>query len=237
MRGLVSIRRRVWIALMMGAASGELASVAGCGGLPPSVYTPVSATADTALFRVVVQSIPTLPKVPSRVDPRMLRADQELHGIEPNPHGSVRGSRAEFERMMPRSIFFPDSTHLVPLPARVLRLRADVLRRLGVQETDALADVRCPGATAEWLDKSPCPREGQYRSAIMAEAQERGAYWPGVVDERESGRAAGHWTVRVTERTMTEEGSATTAVDYVLARDPATRAWRLVKRVSLVIVE
>jgi hypothetical protein len=196
--------------------------------------------ADTALFRLVVQAIPTLPRVPVRVDPRVLRVDQELHGNEPRHDGDLHVSLDELRRLIPQSIFFPDSTDLVRVPRRVLRMRSRVLRDLGVRETNALHDAGCPGVLVPirpGRDTSACSRDGQFTSAILSEPREGGAYWPGVIDERAAGKERGEWTIRVTERGMDPTGSATDAVDYVVRRDVATRRWRLVKRVGLIIVE
>jgi hypothetical protein len=213
----------------------------GCAGPrhpAPASVDPAAIAADTALFAAVVRAIPALPKVPVRVDPRVLRGRQELYRPEARPAGDLSITRAELDRLVPRDVFFPDSTALVPVDARMLRLRSAVLSARGIAETDALRDARCPGAGVEpGRDRSACPREGQFTSAILAEPRPGGAYWPGVVDEREAGRGRGEWTVRVTERTMTPAGTSTGAADYVLVRDRETRRWRFVKRVLLLVLD
>jgi hypothetical protein len=146
-------------------------------------------------------------------------------------------------RLVPVDIIAPTATSLAKESPDVIRRRRDVLRQLGVHETDALADALCPGALVyptpevkrRWA--AACPKGKQYVSVILSQPRPGGAYWPGFIDERASGRAKGQWTVRATRRTMTADGSSAAVYDYVAEPAADGKGWRIVKTVQLLITD
>lgn len=227
--------------------------VFGCGALGaanlPSSHSQATIAADTSLFSAVVDEIAARAHVavPVRVDPRVVR-----HEVLALPADSVF-TRAGAEsmtldpvalsRLVPVDIIAPTATSLAKEPPEVIRRRRNVLRQLGVQETDALVDALCPGALlpptpeVEQRRAAACPKGKQYVSVILSQSRPGGAYWPGFIDERVSGRAKGQWTVRATERTMTAHGSSAAVYDYVAEPAPDGKGWRIVKAVQLLLTD
>lgn len=160
---------------------------------------------DTSLFAAVVRSIERLPGRPLHVDPRPLRGDPGL--LEPS------------------------AAMLARVPPEQIQARAAVLDRLGVPETDAIADMACGvGNMRVQLDSMPASTPGcggrQRALSVITTLPFGAATGPAALDTV---------TVRVFETTVDPRFGSQSAWDHVLARDPRTGAWRLVRK-SLVSV-
>ncbi len=201
------------------------------------------AASDT-LFAEVVRASAAASASPIRVDPRPLRTGMDAKG------GEWLGGRADANdlaldsagvaELVPLDMIKPDSASLANVPDEMVRQRSRVLSRMGLVETDAMEDSRCPGIMlppGRKRDLTACPVAGQFTSVMLSMPRPGGAYWPGVVDEREEGRRQGHWTIRVVERSMEPRGSSTVVVDYVVEPKLDRHGWVVVKRVPLFVIE
>lgn len=238
---------KLWLA---GALFCILQSSAGCAPGSGGSHTvrspdPVAVAADTSLFAAVVrEALAWSPLL--RVDPRPLRS-----GINPARSDSVFARSGPetlmldadaVQQLVPLALLQPDSNSFARVPPEVIRARVAVLERLGVPQTDAVADARCrsgflPPAPGEPpRDFSGCPAEGQYRSAVFALPRPGGVYW-GKTDQRVKGLKKGYWTVRSTGRTMTPTGSSAGVAEYVVERTPGGIGWRMVEMVPVLVVD
>lgn len=224
------------------ACAGPIYAQSGTGG---------TVRPDTSLFSAVVHQLMerALVAVPIRVDSRTLR-----HEGSALPADSVfKRAGAEsmtldsmaLSRLVPVDLIAPTAMSLAKEPPEVIRRRRNVLKQLGVQETNALADALCPGALVfptpkpemERRRAASCPKGKRFVSVILSQPRPGGAYWPGFIDERASGRSKGQWTVRATQRTMTADGSSTAVYDYVAEPTPSGKGWKIVKAVQLLITD
>jgi hypothetical protein len=201
---------------------GLLAVLASCSAVRRSRGAPPTHEIDSALFAEVMRNLPDTQLIPMRVDPRPLANDPRLVSLHDLSALEIGG---------PVSTPFADTTEV--------RQRRQTLRRLGLEETDALRDLGCPGALAppsariDSLRRARCPTRG-YRSVAVALPRSGGPYWPNNVDERASYQDS-VYSMRVISRDMTPQGSAEHSSDFVFRRH-ADR-WRLVARKDLIIVE
>lgn len=240
--------KKLWLAgtlfcLLLGSA-GCLSGMSGSRAV--RTPDPVALAADTSLFAAVVREAMKWSPV-IRVDPRPLKS-----GINPANSDSVlaRGdpetlmlSADAVKQLVPMALLQPDSNSFARVPPEVIRTRLEVLERLGVPTTDAVADARCrsgflppvPGDPPR--DFSGCPAEGQYNSRVFSLPRPGGVYWPGRTDQRAEGLKKGYWTVRSTSRLMTPKGSSAGVHDYVVERTPGGKGWRVVETVPLLVVD
>lgn len=160
------------------------------------------------------------PGIGFRVDPRPLGAD-------------------------PRITAPTDST-LADVPESLIELRSTVLRRLGYETTDAVADFRCPGIDIpppglEPRHRPGCPESERYSSVAIGLPRRGGPYWPDAavvrgtvkvpdVDEREPGLSLDYWSVRVIHKGVYPTGGPHSVSDYVFRRDAHSGAWLFVER-------
>jgi hypothetical protein len=188
------------------------------------------AGADTSLLGAVLRHVVEGSGMPVRVDPRPLNPDPAL---------------VELKRSVAAAV--PDRVSSVrdPLAAttrRVLSRRSRVISRLGLREADAFSYPNCPGImfSAPVLNRverrpgNDCPAE-QFSAVIVSVPRAGGAYWPGNLDQRHA-TPRGAWSVRVITRDLGPLGASSGAYDYVAERD-RSGSWRIVKVVSLLIVE
>jgi|GEM_PF-6014363 len=171
---------------------------------PPSAVAPAAQT-DTSLFAAVVRAVDWSPDRPLHVDPRPL-----------NGGGTV---------------LEPSIEALAPLAPEAVRARASTLQRMGLPETDAIADMRCAtgnmrvqidsAGASPTVPRGPCKGRQPIQSVI--------ASLPSAAEpDGEAGTgASGEWVVRVFEISVSPRFGSYAAVDYRFARDPATGGWRL----------
>lgn len=220
------------VTLIVAAVTILSASCSGASYRGPEQGGPTAAISptDTAHFAAVVRALSEQTqreKSRLKVDPRPLRADPEImtlnrHVLEVAPLDPV------------------NQNPLAPAHGEILRRRVQVLNRLGAEQTDAFAGPRCPGVLVppEMADRSGCPKE-RMRLAILGLPRPGGAYRhrQQSAEAQEEERAKGLWAVRVLSHALYPEGSNWVAADYVIQRDPSTRAWRVVDVVMLFIAE
>lgn len=180
---------------------------------------------DTALFAAVVRAASREDLSRTRIDPRPLRSDTAVYipsEYQPVPEGAQRHP----------SVFADIS------PAR-LQQRREIVRRLGLQETDAAADMKCPGILtppSRIVDRSACPPVGRFVSVIFSLPRRPNA--PDQIRLDSAGlRADRTWIVRSSSRGMSAEGGSTLASDYFVTRESTNQAWRVAKVVGLIYIE
>lgn len=195
--------------------------------LGPGEAAPDTLLLAAVLHRLVEQS----GRVPVRIDPRPLRPDPAIVELAP-----------ALAQIVPEHVSTrPDP--LEPVGPAHLSALARVIERLGLRQGDAYGYPRCPGLLKLGppeirQDPRPlaeCP-PNPFRVVILALPRRGGAYLPGSrIDER-AGTPEGVWTVRVIGRQLTPFGSSGSADDYVAQRD-AQGAWRVLRRVGLVVTD
>lgn len=189
------------------------------------------AAADTTLFGAVLRHIVEGSGGKAvRVDPRPLHPDPAIVELRRSVADAVPG------RVTTRD------DPLAAATRRAVSRRSREIARLGLRETDVYGYPNCTGVLwsapvlnrAEPRARSDCPAE-EFAAVILAIPRSGGAYWPGNVDQRREA-PAGAWTVRVIGRELGPSGASSTADDYVAQRLGAG-GWRIIKVVSLLIVE
>lgn len=197
-------------------------SEAAPGSTPVERVTEI-AESDTALFAAVVRAIGNLgAREPVRIDPRPLAADPRITTVRPEA--------------------------LADVPEEVVELRAAVLERMGIDQTDAVEDANCPGLMPPPGPKPGCPQDESYHSVITGLPRPGGAHWPDAavaggyvkvpdVDEREPGLSLGYWSMRVITKSQFPNGGPGSAWDYVFGWDRESGEWQLVEKVPLFIQE
>jgi hypothetical protein len=198
--------------------------LAGCGkvdaqgvGAPAGSIVPVN---DTILFAAVVRHATSNanPFAPYRIDPHPLKADP--------------------------TITAPTLKSLADVPREVVELRRAVLIRMGIVQTDAVEDFKCPGIDIPPPGMEPrhrvgCPEVGAFTSVSMGLPRPGGPYWPNAsvaggmvqvpdVDEREPGLSLGYWSVRLIRKQVDSTGGSHSVRDLVFKRDPKSGAWTFV---------
>jgi hypothetical protein len=183
---------------------------------------------DGFLFNLVLLALLDLTRGELRVDPRPLWRDPALVSLKHR-----RGAAPETAD--PGGPGWP----LADAADWELEYRQAVLGMLGLAETDALRDARCPVRSAApapvngGSTSAGCPRES-YRSVIIAPPREGGAYWPGTFDERTRyvtwPRSTTDWpgpagdtgstiiSIRVIATDLSPSGSVEQSWDYVFER-------------------
>lgn len=219
------------VTLIVAAVTILSASCSGASYRGPEQAGPTATIAptDTAHLAAVVRALlEQVEREKSRlkVDPRPLRADPEIMTLNRNvlevaPLDSV------------------NRNPLADAQTEILRRRVQVLKRLGVEQTDAFAGPQCPGVMVPPpVDRSGCPKEPM-RLAILGPPRPGGAYRHRQqgAEAQEEERAKDLWAVRVLTHDVSPQGSNWVAADYVIQQDPSTRAWRVVDVVMLFIAE
>jgi hypothetical protein len=182
-------------------------------GAYPTLYpAPAAASDDAALFGAVVESLRDFTGRPVRVDPRPLRGDSRV--LEPSA-GDLAGDTAG-----------------------ILQARADVLTRMGIPRTDAVADLACaignmrvadPAVPADTLGRSACIEQGRISSVIATLS------WDGVparfhAKSLEGARGTQLRTMRVFQISTDPRLGSYTVYDYVFARSGEAHPWELLGR-------
>ncbi len=202
----------------------------GCSMVPHrlSEVSAPSATAldgDTAIFAAVVRAAARDDPARTRVDPRPLRSDTAVYipsEWQPVPEGAQRHP----------SVF-------ASIPEGILQQRRDVIRRLGLQETDAAADMKCPGILTPpsiTVDRSACPRVATFLSVVFSLPRRPNARDQIRMDSIGLQQAK-TWIVRGSARSMTVQGASTLASDYFMTRSANRRSWIVAKVVGLMWIE
>ncbi|MEJ7760342.1 MAG: hypothetical protein WKF55_12225 [Gemmatimonadaceae bacterium] len=181
---------------------------------------------DTAMFATVVRAAArAASREPTRVDPRPMRADTALYipdVWQPAPGGAVRE---------------PDPMY--PTSAEMLEQRRKVLQRLRIEETDAAADMKCPGVLtppSSVRDRSRCPTAGGFNSVILS-VPRRPVAGDQIRMDSVGLRPENTWIVRVSARSMGADGASTLASDYFVTRKSRTEPWSVAKVIGLMWVE
>lgn len=202
--GFAVVRRQSWVgAIIVGAA---------CSRYHPPVLAQPELN-ERGLFKEVVIAIKEHVGPDSlAIDPRPLIPSPTVLGVSP--------------------------ATLALITAAELDARRAVLREMKVGEGTYTGFGNCPGILVPpppppEVDtrKERCPKDRSVSGAV-ALPRVGGAYLPpGYIDQREAGRAEGHFAVRVLLTWREPGGASMTAYDFVMARDSAE--WRLVKKVGL----
>jgi len=200
--------------------------------LPAAAQTPrpVQPGTDSVLFAEVISHLGRDAAIALRVDPRPLRPDAELVTL------------TDLGPVLPQRIGpFAQADPLAVVHADVMATREATLRRASIQQTDALADARCPGVMMvpsedlESRKRDVCPSTS-FLSVALALPRAGGPWWPGHVDQRTQFADRDVVSIRVISRHMTPRGSSEAAADYVFERT-AHGGWSLVEVVRLLVVE
>jgi hypothetical protein len=200
--------------------------------LPAAAQTPrpVQPGTDSVLFAEVISHLGRDAAIAVRVDPRPLRPDAELVTLTDLGHVLP-------QRISPRAQADP----LAVVHADVMATREATLRRASIQQTNALADARCPGIMMvpskdlDSLKRDACPST-PFLSVVLALPRAGGPWWPGHLDQRTQFADRHAVSIRVIARHMTLRGSTESAADYVFEIGAQGR-WSLVEVVSLLVVE
>ena len=171
--------------------------------------------ADTSLFGAVVGALASQLN-PLQIDPRPLSASPDISDARDQSYASVEAS--------------------------VLTQRERVLRDAGISATQTVDPGDCPGVLVPTSINDPnnprqkfCPRMLTRRVAIGL-PRPGGAFHPdATVDDRVSGRAAGHVVVRVIEVTSGPQGASTAVRDFVFMK--SDKQWRFVHAKTLLYIE
>ena len=205
------------------------ASLLAVGCMPPQLSrnTPSASQvldANTEIFSAVVQALSIEANAPLRVDPRPLRADPTI--VSATPFTPVGGKTQQLA--------------FAEISESMLRARHGVLRRLGITQTDAVANEQCPGAMipVEFVrDRSSCPQSGYFTSAVLALARDQKWGVAGADSPRVGRGVAEGLAVRVILRSMSPAGASSAISDYVVSRDNATRQWSVLKVVPVMWID
>lgn len=163
---------------------------------------------DTSLFAAVVQAVGRSPDSPLHVDPRPL-------------NGSA-------------TVLEPSVEALATLAPVALRSRKMALQRMGIPETDAIADMQC--ATGNMRVQIDSAGASQREARGVCEGRQpilsviASLPFAAAPDGEAGGGASGQWVVRVFEISVSPRFGSYAAVDYRFVRDPATGGWRLVRK-------
>lgn len=188
-------------------------------------------TNDSALFEATIrQALDRVRNTELRVDPRPLKHDPGLV--------TLKGLESVIpDRVAPEAHYAP----LADSRDAVTQARRNLLIELGIAETDAFKDSRCPGAMippspeVDERKRERCPST-RYNSVIIALPREGGSYWPGNVDERNKYANRSVYSVRIIETSLHPRGSVEESIDYVFERQ-ADNQWKLLDIRPLLIVE
>jgi hypothetical protein len=186
---------------------------------------------DSTLFEATIQHILGKLRNPElRVDPRPLKHDPGLV--------TLKG----VETVIPDRVA-PDA-HYAPLAdsrVAITEARRNLLSEMGLAETDAFKDARCPGVmipptpAVDEMKRELCPST-RYSSVIIALPREGGSHWPANVDERSKYGNRPVYSVRVIETSLHPRGSVEMSSDYIFER-LADNQWKLLEVRGLLIVE
>ncbi len=128
---------------------------------------------------------------------------------------------------------------MIPISTEMLEQRREVLRRLQIEETDAVADMNCPGILtppSSVVDRSRCPTTGSFQSLIFS-VPRRPVAGDQIRLDSVGLRADETWIVRASARSMGAEGASTLASDYFITRKSRREPWTVAKVVGLMYVE
>lgn len=191
----------------------------------------VEANVDSKLFEAVLRH--TLARSSAggvRVDPRPLRTDPSLATL----HG--------LGEIVP-DLVSPTAHHspFADVEAEMVERRREVLAALGVDETDGLRYMACPGfmippsGEVARQRREHCP-DSEYQIIMVALPRAGGVLLPPNTDERAKYADRPVSSVRVIRRTVGPRGSMETSADYVFERVDGD-GWRLLEVRELMIVE
>jgi len=176
---------------------------------------------DSGVFESVVRAIASAGIARLRVDARPL---QPSRGSDPTQLA------AELAR---GGIF--DSLSFANVPGALLQKRKQVLRDIGVSETDALRNEACPGAVPPEIpvDRSACPRSESFTSVILSLPRQASKNDSIANMIRPLGAAGAVFVTRGILRSLTPNMSTAVVNDYYTRRTKIHGDWTVV-RVALV---
>lgn len=197
---------------------------------------------DVLIFETVARYLlESSGSTPLLVDPRPLRLGEveDPDSVLARSQGFSLLRSEEVRALVPPAIVFPDSNSLAPVGKATVEARRAVLRRLGIEEDDALERPPCPGLLVPPgvdVDRSGCPDHERVRVTFSL-PRPGGAYWSG--DDRtgyEEGLRRGYWSTLAVVRSEGPRGWVTSVEDLVAEPLPGGE-WRIVERVPHLIVE
>jgi hypothetical protein len=198
----------------------------GCaaGVQPETIGTPIAAATpdgETALFAaVVLDAVARGGRVPSKVDPRPLSADTSVWDVS--------------------------EENLAAVPKTTVDQRIAILRRMGVESVDAIANAinaTCPGIFASIQPDTAalradttyvrCPSQRYYAVALGLPREGRELLPENAVYDRKRQVAArGYSAVRVIQTHLGPTGSSANVSDYVMQR--VNGVWTLARVVGII---
>jgi hypothetical protein len=180
--------------------------LAGCAAVtPPVPARPEASSVGSRGFEALVRSLRDSVAGEIRIDPRVLS-----------------------DRIQSRQLY--DTT----AGRESAESRGATLHTLGIDTTDALRDAGCGGMLPPAVEPerpAVCPRAGDFRSISIGEIIESdSAPPPSAGPTPAPSTSTRYWTVPVTVRLMTPEGSSSTTYRYWLICESRCSAWRVVHR-------